>query len=77
MKKMAISEFKAHALKVLDEVAKSQEIIVITKRGKPLAQVVPYRESSIKPTPGRLANALVFEKDIISPLGEGMWEACK
>ena len=45
MKTMAISEFKAYALKVLNDVAKSQEIIVITKRGKPLAQVVPYRKS--------------------------------
>ncbi len=45
MKTMAISEFKTHALKVLNEVAKSQETIVITKRGKPLAQVVPYRKS--------------------------------
>jgi prevent-host-death family protein len=77
MKTMAISEFKAHALKVLNEVAKTQETIVITKRGKPLAQVVPHRESEMKPTPGKLADAFVFEKDIITPLGEGLWEACQ
>ena len=33
MKTMGISKFKTHALKILDEVAKTQEIIVITKRG--------------------------------------------
>jgi prevent-host-death family protein len=77
MKTMAISEFKAHALKVLNEVAKSQEAIVITKRGKPLAQVVPYHKSEVKPTPGKLADAFVFENDIITPLGEGLWEACQ
>jgi prevent-host-death family protein len=77
MKTMAISEFKAHALKVLNEVARSQETIVITKRGKPIAQVVPHRKSEMKPTPGKLADAFVFEKDIISPLGEGLWEACQ
>ncbi|PJC73521.1 MAG: type II toxin-antitoxin system Phd/YefM family antitoxin, partial [Syntrophobacterales bacterium CG_4_8_14_3_um_filter_49_14] len=33
MKTMAISEFKAYALKVLNDVAKSQETVVITKRG--------------------------------------------
>jgi len=38
---MAISEFEAHALKVLNEVAESRETIVITKRGKPLVQGVP------------------------------------
>ena len=77
MKTMAISEFKAHALKVLNEVAKSKETILITKRGKPLAQVVPHRISETKPTPGKLADAFVFEKDIITPLDEGLWEACQ
>ena len=77
MKTMAISEFKTYALKVLNDVAKSQEAVVITKRGKPLAQVVPYRKSVMKPTPGKLADVFVFEKDIITPLGEGMWEACQ
>jgi prevent-host-death family protein len=77
MKTMAISKFKTHALKVLNEVAKSQETIIITKRGKPLAQVIPYRTSEMKPTSGKLADAFVFEKDIITPLGEGLWEACQ
>jgi len=75
MKTMAISKFKAQALKVLNEVAKSKEPIVITKRGSPLAQVVAFRKPEIKSTPGRLANAFVFEKDIVTPLGEGLWEA--
>ena len=77
MQTMGISQFKAHALKILDQVAKSQEGIIITKRGKPLAQIVPYRSSDANPKPGRLANYLVFEKDVISPLGEDMWDACK
>ena len=77
MKTMGISQFKLHALKILDKVAKTPEIIVITKRGKPLAQITPYRTSDINPKPGRLSDALVFEKDVISPLGEEMWDACK
>jgi len=77
MKTMAISAFKAQALKVLNEVAKSQKTIVITKRGKPLAQVVPYRKSAMKPTPGKLAHAFVFEKDITTPLGGELWEVCQ
>jgi prevent-host-death family protein len=77
MKSMGISQFKTHALKILDQVAKSQEGIIITKRGKPLAQVIPYRKSDKNPKPGKLANYLVFEKDIVSPLGEEMWDAYK
>jgi prevent-host-death family protein len=77
MKTMAISEFKAQALKVLNEVAKSKEPVVITKRGRPLAQVVAFQKSGTKPKPGQLADAFVFEKDIVTPLGEALWEACQ
>ncbi len=73
MKNMAISEFKAKALQVLGEVAATRQPVVVTKRGKPLAKVVPFTEEGA--APGKLADALVFEKDIVSPLGENLWEA--
>jgi len=75
MKTLAITDFKAHALQVLGQVAKTRESVVVTKRGKPLAEVVPF--SASKPEPGKLSEALVFEKDIVSPLGDGLWDACK
>ena len=37
------SEFKAKCLKLMDEVADSGEEIVITKNGKPVAKLTPYR----------------------------------
>lgn len=75
MKTLAITDFKAHALQILGQVAETKEHVVVTKRGKPLAEVVPF--STSKPAPGRLSEALVFEKDIISPIGEDIWDACK
>ena len=75
MKTMAITDFKAHALQILRQIAKTKETVVITKRGKPLVEVFPF--SAGKPAAGKLSEALVFEKDIISPLGEDMWDACK
>ena len=77
MKTMTISAFKAHALRTVAQVASTRESIVITKRGKPLAQVVPYLPRAAKAMPGRLAKFLVFEKDIVSPLGKEMWEASR
>ena len=74
---MAISQFKAHALKVIDEVARTRESVIITKRGKPLAKVIPYQDSKGKNQPGKLADTILFEKDIVSPLGEDLWDACK
>jgi len=43
-----ITQFKAQCLKLLDQVSKSGKPLVITKRGKPLAQVtraVPEKRS--------------------------------
>lgn len=77
MTRMAISDFKAHALQAVGQVARSKEGIVITKRGKPVAQVLPYQTPTASLKPGKLAAALVYEKDIVSPLGEGIWEASK
>ncbi|MCK4761525.1 MAG: type II toxin-antitoxin system Phd/YefM family antitoxin [Candidatus Aminicenantes bacterium] len=74
MKAMGISQFKAHAVEILARIARTKENIVITKRGKPLARVIPYHDLNAVPRPGKLADTLVFEKDIVSPLGEEMWE---
>ena len=73
MQTMAISQFKAQALKILDQIAQNNETVIITKRGKPLAQITPYHEPTSISTPGQLADTLVFEDDIIAPLGEDMW----
>ena len=75
MQAMAISQFKTHALKILDQVARNHETIIITKRGKPLVKIIAYQDESLLAEPGQLADTLVFEDDIVSPLGEAMWEA--
>jgi prevent-host-death family protein len=38
------SEFKAKCLALLDEVAEKKETLVVTKRGRPVARVVPAEE---------------------------------
>ena len=70
---MAISEFKAHCLQVFGRVVRTKEPVVVTKRGKPLVEVIPFRNNDESPVPGKLSAALVFEKDIVSPLGESIW----
>jgi prevent-host-death family protein len=76
MKTMAISEFKTHALKIIDQLSKNHETIIVTKRGKPLAKLLPYEDTQDSIKPGQLVETLIFENDIITPLGEDMWEAC-
>jgi prevent-host-death family protein len=41
MKKMAAGFFKTNCLSVMDQVQATHETIVITKRGKPVAKLVP------------------------------------
>ena len=75
MKTFAITDFKTHALKILRQVAKTKQRVIITKRGTPVAEVIPF--SSKKPVSDKLSEALVFEEDIVSPIGEDIWNACK
>jgi prevent-host-death family protein len=42
MKSIAAGKFKDRCLKTLDEVASTKSPIVITKRGRPIAKLVPY-----------------------------------
>ena len=39
---VAASEFKANCLRLMDEVARERRPIIITKRGKPVAKLVPF-----------------------------------
>lgn len=65
---MAAGEFKAHCLAVMDEVAATREPVVITKRGKPVAKVVPVDGSKPKKFLGRLEGVLPPPKgDLTEP----------
>ena len=74
---MSVSEFKAHALRILEKISRTREQLVITKRGKPIAQIIPYQEQVSKAKAGKLSGFLIFEKDIVTPLGEKLWEASR
>ncbi|HVY60528.1 MAG TPA: type II toxin-antitoxin system prevent-host-death family antitoxin [Planctomycetota bacterium] len=70
---MKAAEFKAKCLRVLDEVAKTGEIVVITKRGKAVAQIGPVPADDA-PTRESLRKAVLFLGDVESPIDEP-WDA--
>jgi len=41
MKTISAAEFKARCLTLMDDVSSTRETIMITKRGKPVAKLVP------------------------------------
>lgn len=67
------SEFKAKCLQLMDEVAESGEEIVITKNGRPVSRLVPFREKSLSWF-GRDRDIIQIHGDIIEPL-DVEWEA--
>ncbi|MGD8256134.1 MAG: type II toxin-antitoxin system prevent-host-death family antitoxin [Desulfobacterales bacterium] len=74
MESLSVSEFKAKCLSVLQDVNKQKKRVIITKRGKPIAEVIPH-ESEEKEIP--LEDTVVFMGDIISPVAEEDWEILK
>ena len=57
-------QFKARCLALLDEVAERGAELVVTKRGKPVARVVPVE------APADLAGSILREGDLVAPTGE-------
>ena len=73
MRTLKAGEFKTHCLTLMDEVERTGQVIVITKRGRPVAQLAPVARRPRKLF-GALAGTFEITGDIISPL-EVKWEA--
>ena len=69
-----MSEFKSKCLSVLKDVNRQKKRVVITKRGKPIAEVVPYNPED-KEVP--LKETVTFIGDILSPVAEEDWEVLR
>jgi antitoxin (DNA-binding transcriptional repressor) of toxin-antitoxin stability system len=68
---MAAGKFKDLCLKTLDEVARTKSTVVITKRGRPVAKLVPCG-----PAPGGRGLAGSVLEETGDPFGTGeRWDA--
>ena len=67
MKKIAAGEFKARCLTLMEEVCATREPLVITKRGKPVAKLVPADKTS-REFLGRLKGVMRIVGEIESPV---------
>jgi len=77
MKKMAAGSFKIHCLAVMDEVQAKRETVVITKRGKPVAKLIPA-DSDSDDIYNFLAGKGAITGDVVSPaLGRNEWGKLK
>jgi prevent-host-death family protein len=77
MKKMAAGEFKARCLAVIDTVQKTREAVLITKRGRPVAKLIPA-EQSPREFLGRLEGIVKIVGDIESAIESAdAWDALR
>ena len=78
MKPVAVTEFKARCLSMLEDVARTGKSLVITKRGKPLARIVPTGDSGGGRPQDGLFGTVETLGDVISPVvPAGVWNAAR
>ena len=71
------SEFKAKCLALLDHVTCTGQTILITKNGKPVAELRPHRPPRAKSLIGLHKGRIGIRGDIVSSSGAALWEAMK
>jgi prevent-host-death family protein len=78
MKEVAISEFKAKCLSLLDQVQKTKKPILITRRGEPVAEVVPPTPIRSNDWIGSMKDEMEILGDLIAPASdEDDWEVLR
>lgn len=76
MKSVAVSEFKARCLALLEDVARTGETLLVTKRGKPLARVTPGSTINAASPQDTLRGTVEIVGDVIAPVAPmSAWNA--
>ena len=71
---IAAGEFKTHCLQLMDQVHTQRRSFVITKRGNPVAKLVPVDDEAAVPVFGCMKGRVRIQGDIVAPTGE-LWDA--
>lgn len=79
MQQIAISQFKAKCLALLEEVSKTKKPIRVTRFGKPIADVIPPATVQGRAAwIGSMKDSMKIVGDIISPANEeNEWEVLR
>lgn len=73
MKTIIISDFKARCTAIIDEVNRSKDSVVITRRGKPVAVLEPYGKEKAERRLGNLGR-MKLHGDIVHTDFPEEWE---
>jgi prevent-host-death family protein len=73
---MAVSDFKARCLEMLERVRRRGEEIVLTKHGEPIARVTPIGRGEA-PLKGMMRGKMAIKGDIVAVDWTDEWEAAR
>ena len=71
---IAAAQAKAHLLQLIDEVSRDRVPVIISKRGKPLVQLVPLDDAAPGDPFGCMQGTVKIAGDIVGPEPD-RWEA--
>jgi antitoxin (DNA-binding transcriptional repressor) of toxin-antitoxin stability system len=65
------TELEARCLKLIDDLVRSQEPSIITKRGKPIATLLPIEHPILDSGFGYMRGTVTFLGEIVEPQADG------
>ena len=71
--KIAISQFKSHCLEIIEKLQTNGQSVIITKRDKAVAKVLPIDSKKVSLF-GMLKNKAEIKANILEPIDE-KWDA--
>ena len=74
-REISASQFKARCLGLMDQVARDGDVLVITKNGRPVAELHPCSRSR-RASPFGLHPDTELLADVVAPLAEA-WDALR
>lgn len=71
-KTVPATHFKAHCLRLLEDVRRTRQSIIVTRHGKPVAEIGPIasRDPGVNPLKG----SILHQDDLLSPIA-GTWDS--
>lgn len=69
MKQLAVSKLKVHCLAIVEEVNRTGQPVLVTRFGKPVAEIIPARPKASASWLGSMRDEMEIVGDIVGPLG--------
>ena len=71
-KSVTATHFKAHCLRLLEDVRRTRQSLIVTRHGKPVAQIGP--PSADDTHVNALKGSVLQQEDLVSPVA-GTWDS--